>query len=144
MREVAELRLLLDDAAESLERVDHARGAAYVRILQEVRPAEEGREVINRFRAQVAALSVLKARLSIRLGETDSLHQLFSGALTALVQVLDAIDLAAFQGERADMVTINERMEAGEADFKKARAAFLEEAVRQGGLRLDSLLTSGQ
>jgi hypothetical protein len=123
MRDVAELRSLLDDAAQSLERVDHARGAAYGRILQEGRyPTEAGGEATNRFRTKVAALSVLKARLSIRLGETDSLHQLFSDALTALVQVLDAIDMAAFMREQADMVELNERMEAGEADFKKARA----------------------
>ena len=125
-----ELRSIVDEAAQVLERADQRRGRAYVLFVSEgADTSDKGLDAIRAFRQELSTAAQLRDRLAFRTGTDDPVYAHYKGALEGLGEVSTTLGVAAVW-QSAVTVGMVQRwdgvMKESEATFKRERELFLD------------------
>lgn len=139
-RDVDELRLLLDRAAQQLQDAGIERGGAYVAFMTQgpkIKQDENANEAVAKFVGELRKLSLIQEQLAIRVGKERDVYRHFHDALEGLLSVSGAVRRVATIGDyTVDLSEANTEMDAGTKRFEEGREAFVRAAQALVGTKL--------
>jgi hypothetical protein len=131
----AELRSVLDTAMPLLERADQRRGAAPAALPRDgTNTTERSVESLIAFRQELSEASQLRDRIAFRVEADSPLLKHYAAAVEGLGEVSGAIGVAVMwpnhQEHLAPLEELNDRIEQGDADFRRERERFITAAQK--------------
>lgn len=127
-----ELRALMGECSDVLERADQQRSRAYALFVTDgAKTSPQGHEAISDFRQELALMSQLRARLLVQMreGAPPPIH--FYNALLALERCSTALGVAAMwpnDNPQLDLKPHHDNLTEGAQAFGEARGEFLRSA----------------
>lgn len=136
LADLADLRVLLDEAAIALHRASYAYGNVRVAFLQHGVKIRETPEPIAELNQSGEQMDVLAARLAVRLGREQAAAAAFEAANDELLELSRALG-HIFGDETADARRdLWTEIQAAGKDFPDCRERFEEAAMKLAGTRL--------